>query len=48
MKRLRVRVVGGSLGGLFAAILLQRNDHNVLVYERSTSGLGGRVGFGRR
>jgi 2-polyprenyl-6-methoxyphenol hydroxylase-like FAD-dependent oxidoreductase len=39
---LRVAVVGGSLGGLFAAVLLQRAGHAVHVYERSHAGLEGR------
>lgn len=42
MKQLRIRVVGGSLAGLFAAILLQQAGHDVRVYERSRSGLAGR------
>ncbi|WP_328516552.1 FAD binding domain-containing protein [Tardiphaga alba] len=39
---LRVAIVGGSVGGLFAATLLQRAGHQVKVYERSTHGLQGR------
>jgi len=39
---LRVRIVGGSLGGLFAAALLRKDGHEVRVYERSESGLAGR------
>ncbi|MBB3386555.1 FAD-dependent monooxygenase [Rhizobium sp. WW22] len=42
MKRLRIRIVGGSLAGLFAGILLQRDGHDVKIYERSPSGLAGR------
>lgn len=42
MKRLRIRIVGGSLAGLFAGILLQRDGHDVKIYERSLSGLAGR------
>jgi 2-polyprenyl-6-methoxyphenol hydroxylase-like FAD-dependent oxidoreductase len=42
MKRLRIRIVGGSLAGLFAGILLQKAGHDVRIYERSASGLGGR------
>ncbi|EJJ28825.1 FAD binding domain-containing protein [Rhizobium sp. CF142] len=42
MKRLRIRIVGGSLAGLFAGILLQRDGHDVKIYERSSSGLAGR------
>ena len=42
MKPLRIRIVGGSLAGLFAGILLQRDGHDVKIYERSSSGLAGR------
>lgn len=42
MKPLRIRVVGGSLAGLFTANLLQNHGHDVVVYERSHSGLAGR------
>lgn len=42
MKSLRIRIVGGSLAGLFAGILLSREGHDVKVYERSSSGLAGR------
>jgi 2-polyprenyl-6-methoxyphenol hydroxylase-like FAD-dependent oxidoreductase len=42
MKPLRIRIVGGSLAGLFTAILLQNDGHDVVVYERSHSGLAGR------
>ena len=42
MDRLRIRIVGGSLGGLFAAALLGRDGHDVKIYERSMRGLGGR------
>ena len=40
--KLRIAVVGGSLGGLFAAVLLARDGHDVTVFERSTGGLNGR------
>jgi hypothetical protein len=39
---MRVAIVGGSLGGLFAAALLRRAGHEALVFERSPSGLEGR------
>ncbi|RYJ04449.1 MAG: 2-polyprenyl-6-methoxyphenol hydroxylase [Acetobacteraceae bacterium] len=42
MRALRVAVAGGSLGGLFAAILLRQAGHAVRVFERSASGLDGR------
>ncbi|PZM08021.1 FAD-dependent monooxygenase [Rhizobium tubonense] len=42
MRSLRIRIIGGSLAGLFSAILLRRDGHDVKVYERSTEGLGGR------
>ena len=39
---LRIAIVGGSVGGLFAAALLLRAGHDVRVYERSRHGLDGR------
>lgn len=42
MKPLRISIVGGSLAGLFAAILLQRDGHDVRIHERSHHGLAGR------
>ncbi|MDO1584851.1 FAD binding domain-containing protein [Rhizobium oryzicola] len=42
MRKLRIRIVGGSLAGLFAGILLQEAGHDVRIFERSTSGLAGR------
>jgi 2-polyprenyl-6-methoxyphenol hydroxylase-like FAD-dependent oxidoreductase len=42
MKQLRVAIVGGSLAGVFAGIMLQQAGHNVRIYERSRSGLAGR------
>ena len=42
MQSMRIRIVGGSLGGLFAAVLLGKDGHDVRVYERSRHGLGGR------
>lgn len=42
MKPLDIAIVGGSLGGLFAAILLRQDGHRVRVFERSTHGLEGR------
>ena len=42
MKPLRIRIVGGSLAGLFAGILLGRDGHDVKVYERSSTGFAGR------
>jgi len=41
MVRLRVRIVGGSLAGLFVATLLKREGHDVRIYERSVGGLDG-------
>jgi len=41
-RRLNIAVVGGSLGGLFAAALLTRNGHTVTVLERSTTSLATR------
>ena len=40
-KALRIRIVGGSLGGLFAAVLLRAQGHEVRIYERSATGLAG-------
>ncbi|MDM9627518.1 FAD-dependent monooxygenase [Rhizobium sp. S152] len=42
MRPLKIGVVGGSLAGLFSAILLQNDGHHVRVYERSAHGLAGR------
>ncbi len=42
MKQLRIRIVGGSLAGLFSGILLQQAGHDVRIYERSKNGLAGR------
>ncbi|MBB4349426.1 FAD-dependent monooxygenase [Aliirhizobium cellulosilyticum] len=42
MKALRIRIVGGSLAGLFAGILLGRDGHDVKIYERSSTGFAGR------
>ena len=41
-KRLRVAVVGGSLGGLLAANLLLRTGHDVTVHEQIPDKLSGR------
>lgn len=35
-------IIGGSLGGLFAGVLLQRAGWHVNIYERSISGLEGK------
>ena len=37
-----IAVVGGSLAGLFTAVLLHRAGHTVTVFERSTEGLSRR------
>ncbi len=42
MTPLRIGIAGGSLGGLFAAVLLEAAGHDVSVFERSTRGLEGR------
>jgi 2-polyprenyl-6-methoxyphenol hydroxylase-like FAD-dependent oxidoreductase len=42
MIKWRIGIVGGSLGGLFAAALLRRDGHDVRIYERSEGGLAGR------
>jgi 2-polyprenyl-6-methoxyphenol hydroxylase-like FAD-dependent oxidoreductase len=48
-RRLRILVVGGSLGGLFAAALLIRSGHDVQIFERSAHGLANRgAGLGGR
>jgi 2-polyprenyl-6-methoxyphenol hydroxylase-like FAD-dependent oxidoreductase len=38
----KVIVIGGSVGGLFAGVLLHKIGCDVTVYERSVSGLNGR------
>jgi len=42
VRALRIAVAGGSLAGLFAAILLRQDGHEVRVFERSAGGLEGR------
>jgi 2-polyprenyl-6-methoxyphenol hydroxylase-like FAD-dependent oxidoreductase len=42
MRSLKIVIVGGSLGGLFAAALLHAAGHEVTVFERSKHGLDGR------
>jgi len=42
VRPLDILIVGGSLGGLFAAILLRQDGHRVRIFERSTHGLEGR------
>ena len=42
--KLRVGIVGGSIAGCSAAILLGREGHDVNIYERSRTGLVGRGG----
>lgn len=39
---LRIGIAGGSVGGLFAAVLLARQGHQVIVLERSRRGLARR------
>lgn len=42
MRKLKIRIAGGSLAGLFAGILLQQEGHDVRIFERSLHGLAGR------
>ena len=42
VESLEIGVVGGSIGGLFAATLLHRAGHRVTVFERSVHGLARR------
>ncbi|MFC6644643.1 FAD-dependent monooxygenase [Granulicella cerasi] len=42
MKPGKAIVAGGSVGGLFAAVLLARVGWEIVVYERSSSGLSGK------
>jgi 2-polyprenyl-6-methoxyphenol hydroxylase-like FAD-dependent oxidoreductase len=42
--KLKIGIVGGSIAGCSAAILLLRAGHEVVVYERSTGALVGRGG----
>lgn len=44
MERLNIGIVGGSIAGCSAAILLGRAGHNVQVFERSRGNLVGRGG----
>ncbi|MFG6502458.1 FAD-dependent monooxygenase [Microbacterium sp. P05] len=41
-QRLEIGIIGGSIGGLFAAVLLTQAGHSVTVLERSRTGLGRR------
>ena len=43
-QRFNIGIVGGSLAGCSAAILLERAGHRVTVFERSTGALQGRGG----
>ena len=38
----RILIIGGSLGGLFAANMLLRDGHDVQVMERTPGSLDGR------
>ncbi|WP_157224458.1 FAD-dependent monooxygenase [Rhizobium mesoamericanum] len=42
MQPLKIGIVGGSLAGLFSAIILHGDGHDVTVFERSAHGLAGR------
>jgi len=42
MRTLRISIIGGSLAGLFAALLLRKDGHEVRIHERSRHGLSGR------
>lgn len=42
MRKQRIAVAGGSMGGLFASALLSAAGHEVVTFERSVSGLEGR------
>jgi len=44
--RQRALVIGGSVGGLFAAHLLRKGGWDVAIHERAAAGLGDR-GTGR-
>ena len=44
MNKLKIGIVGGSIAGCSAAILLGRAGHEVQVFERSTGRLVGRGG----
>ena len=43
-KRQNIAIVGGSVAGTMAGILLSRAGHDVAIYERSQTGLTGRGG----
>lgn len=43
-ERYRIAIVGGSIAGAMAGILLSRAGHDVVIYERSKQGLVGRGG----
>ena len=40
---MRIAIVGGSLSGLFVAVLMRQADHEVTLFERSSTGLEGRA-----
>lgn len=44
MKKREIAIVGGSIAGCSAAVLLRRAGHSVRIYERSNSKLVGRGG----
>lgn len=44
MTRLTIGIIGGSISGCMAAVLLARAGHDVTIYERSARGLIGRGG----